>query len=182
MEASTTTNQSSSAYHYFAFNETSSYFKTGTYTGTGADNRNVTGVGFESEFVIVKATSVNAFAIGKTESTGYNTDANVAGATNQLQALQSDGFQVGTDANVNQNTTSYMYLAWRQHDAALIVDTASTANDGTTSSINNLRANMGADGKISLREAILAANATRNVNGVADEIYFQIDGSGTLRH
>ncbi len=156
-------NQSTIAYHYFAFNESTNYFKTGSYTGNGADNRNITGVGFESEFLITKATSANSFAIGKTESTGYNVDANVAGATNQIQALQSDGFQVGTDPTVNQNTTSYMYMAWRQNDAALIVDTSSTISDGITTSINNLRANMGADGRISLREAILATNATRNV-------------------
>ncbi len=175
---SSSTNQSSTAYHYFAFNEATSYFKTGTYTGNGVDNRNITGVGFESEFLITKATSVNSFAIGKTESTGYNTDANVAGAINQLQALQSDGFQVGTDATVNQNGTSYMYLAWRQHDAPLIVDTTSDTSNGTTTSINALRANRGADGRISLREAIAATNATRNVNNTPAQIFFQISGSG----
>ncbi len=177
---SSSTNQSSTAYHYFAFNEATSYFKTGTYTGNGSDNRNITGVGFESEFVITKATSINNFAIGKTESTGYNTDVNVAGTFNQLQALQSDGFQIGTDAAVNQNGASYMYMAWRQHDAAIIVDTTSDSTTGsTTSSINALRAAKGADGQISLREAILAANATRNVNGVEDEIQFAINSSGS---
>jgi hypothetical protein len=175
---SVTTNQSAINYHYFAFNENTSYFKTGTYTGNGADNRNITGVGFESEFLIVKGTSVNNFAIGKTESTGYNTDANVAGATNQTQALQTDGFQVGSDATVNQNAVTYMYLAFRQHDAPLIVDTTSDSSDGTTISINALRASKGADGSISLREAIVATNNTRNVNATADAINFAINGTG----
>ncbi|MDX1930867.1 MAG: VCBS domain-containing protein [Pirellulaceae bacterium] len=177
---SVATNQNAINYHYFAFNDNANYFRTGTYTGNGLDDRNITGVGFESEFIIIKATSANNFAIGKTESTGYNVNANVAGSTNQTQALQSDGFQVGSDATVNQNGTSYMYLAWRQHDAAIIVDTTSDSTTGsTTSSINALRASQGADGQISLREAILAANATRNVNGVEDEIQFAISGSGT---
>ncbi len=176
--SSVATNQNAINYHYFAFNDNANYFRTGTYTGNGSDNRNITGVGFESEFVIVKATSTNAFAIGKTESTGYNVDANVAGSSNQIQALQSDGFQVGFDANVNQNTTSYMYLAWRQNDVPLFVTTTADTSDGTTTSNLALRANQGGDGAISLREAILAANATRNVNGVVDEIDFAISGSG----
>ncbi len=175
---STTTNQNAIAYHYFALNESSNYFKTGTYTGNGSDNRNITGVGFESEFLIVKSTSTNNFAIGKTESTGYNVDANVAGATNQIQAFQSDGFQVGTDSTTNGNGVSYQYLAFRQNDVPLFVTTTADTADGTTSSSLALRANQGGDGAISLREAILAANATRNVNGVADEIDFAISGSG----
>ncbi len=176
--SSTATNQSSIAYHYFALNETSSYFKTGTYTGNGSDNRNITGVGFESEFVIVKATSTNNFAIGKTESTGYNTDANVAGSTNQIQALQSDGFQVGTDGTTNSSGVSYQYLAFRQNDVPLFVTTTADTTGGTTSSTLALRANQGGDNAISLREAITAANATRNVNGDVDVINFAISGSG----
>ncbi len=176
---SSSTNQSSVAYHYFAFNESSNYFKTGTYTGDGTDNRNITGVGFEPEFLITKATSVNNFSIGKTESTGFNTDANVAGTTNQLQALQSDGFQVGNDAAVNQNGASYMYVAFGQHDPGLIVDTTSNTSDGTVTSLYALRASKGADGKISLREAISAANASRNGAFSIDAISFNIGNSGS---
>ncbi|MEQ1828089.1 MAG: cadherin domain-containing protein, partial [Pirellula sp.] len=45
-------------------------------------------------------------------------------------------------------------------------------------SINALRASRGADGMISLREAIAATNATRNVNSLADQINFAINGTG----
>ena len=55
----------------------------------------------------------------------------------------------------------------------LIVTTAADTADGNTSSIANLIANKGADGKISLREAIIAANNTAG----ADTITFAI-GSG----
>ncbi len=55
----------------------------------------------------------------------------------------------------------------------LIVTTASDVADGNTSSIANLIAFKGADGKISLREAIIAANNTAG----ADTITFAI-GSG----
>ena len=61
----------------------------------------------------------------------------------------------------------------------LVVDTTSDVTDGNTSSIAALYANKGADGFISLREAILAANATANANAsTPDKIYFDILGSG----
>uniref|UniRef100_UPI00262434A2 DUF4347 domain-containing protein n=1 Tax=Zoogloea sp. TaxID=49181 RepID=UPI00262434A2 len=63
----------------------------------------------------------------------------------------------------------------------LVVDTTSDtsgANDGTTTSIAALMANKGTDGKISLREAITAANATANGSGGADRIHFAISGTG----
>ncbi len=60
---------------------------------------------------------------------------------------------------------------------ALTVTTTSDAADGITTSIEALNANRGADGQISLREAILAANQT--ANDVAQNIIgFNITGTG----
>ena len=60
----------------------------------------------------------------------------------------------------------------------IYVDSTGDIVDGTTTSIAALYANKGSDGKISLREAILAANATTNGCGGPDRIYFNIPGSG----
>jgi hypothetical protein len=57
----------------------------------------------------------------------------------------------------------------------LFVDTTDDVSDGDTSSIAALKVSRGADGKISLREAIVATNNTANVDGsTPDEIYFHI--------
>ncbi|MCA9061860.1 MAG: DUF4347 domain-containing protein, partial [Planctomycetaceae bacterium] len=61
----------------------------------------------------------------------------------------------------------------------VIVTTTSDVVDGTTSNIIALWNNRGADGKISLREAITAANNSTNVNGGADQISFNIPTSDT---
>jgi hypothetical protein len=175
-------NANSTAIHYVAFNQNSNYFSLGTYTGNGADNRSITGVGFEPEYVFVKRLDANNTFAAKTESTGYNVDKsifnNTAQSTNNVQALESDGFQIGTNARVNTTAGTYSYFAFRQKDAPLIVDTTSDTNDGTTTSINALRAARGADNSISLREAIAAVNATRNVNNTADQIQFVIGSGG----
>jgi CSLREA domain-containing protein len=55
----------------------------------------------------------------------------------------------------------------------ITVDTTADTSDGDTSSIESLYANKGADGLISLREAILVANATAN-GSAPDLIQFNI--------
>ncbi|WP_342347574.1 LamG-like jellyroll fold domain-containing protein, partial [uncultured Nitrospira sp.] len=59
----------------------------------------------------------------------------------------------------------------------VVVDTTSDVGDGTTTSITNLGNARGADGRISLREAIIAANLTTG----ADKIVFAIPHTDT-RH
>jgi trimeric autotransporter adhesin len=59
----------------------------------------------------------------------------------------------------------------------LTVTTTDDAADGDTSSIEALNASMGADGRISLREALIAANNTANA-GSPDRIDFNIAGAG----
>ena len=183
VDGSAAVNQSATAMYYIAWNQNSSYFTLGSYVGNGVDNRNITGVGFEPELVFTRELGGSNYMDYKPESTGYNVDRTIfgdgwVGGANYIQALQTDGFQVGTNNEVNRNGTSYTYFAFKQKDAPLIVDTTSDTSDGTTTSINALRANMGADGKISLREAIAATNATRNVNGIVDEVQFAIPGTG----
>ena len=95
-----------------------------------------------------------------------------------------------TNASVAMNALGQYVVAWsgegtgdtsgvfvQRYSAALVVDTTSDVADGTTTSIAALLANRGADGRISLREAILATNNTANVGG-ADRIFFNIAGGG----
>lgn len=183
VDGSAAVNQNATAMYYIAWNQNSSYFTLGSYVGNGADNRNITGVGFEPELVFTRELGGSNYMDYKPESTGYNVDRSVfgdgwVGAPNYIQALQTDGFQVGTNNELNGNGTNYTYFAFKQKDAPLIVDTTSDTSDGTTTSINALRAGKGADGRISLREAIAATNATRNVNGIVDEVQFAIPGTG----
>ncbi|HNL13877.1 MAG TPA: DUF4347 domain-containing protein, partial [Accumulibacter sp.] len=63
-----------------------------------------------------------------------------------------------------------------QNDRDLWVTTESDTADGDTSSITALLANLGADGQISLREALLATNNTPNSGIDADRIYFNLAG------
>lgn len=89
------------------------YIKTGEYTGNGADNRAITGVGFTPKLVIVIRTTAGQGALTMASNpadTTYDMQSSSSGNANLIQALQSDGFEIGSDAKVNSNTANYKYL------------------------------------------------------------------------
>ncbi|TSC71762.1 MAG: FG-GAP repeat domain-containing protein [Parcubacteria group bacterium Gr01-1014_38] len=94
-------------------NETNS-FAVGTYTGDGTDNRAITTVGFQPSVVLVKG---DASAAAVFRSTAHSGDAasTLAGSVsaNALQQMLTTGFEVGTDSTVNQNGTTYYWMAWK---------------------------------------------------------------------
>ena len=122
-------------------NKPTDYFNTVTYTGDGtligSGGQSITGVGFQPDLVWIKD-----------RTTAYNhilTDV-VRGATNRLQSdttnaeassaemlstFDADGFTVGGNGTVNQNTDSYVSWNW------LAGGTASSNTDGSiTSSVS----------------------------------------------
>jgi len=88
----------------------------GTYTGTSLDNRNITGMGFQPDAVIVKGNALQV-AVMRTSTMSGDATKPLSGATalatDRIQALQSDGFQVGTNAQVNSLSTTYYWTAFK---------------------------------------------------------------------
>jgi predicted ribosomally synthesized peptide with SipW-like signal peptide len=109
-------NTSGTVYHYIAFEDVAGTSKVATYTGNGADNRGITGAGFAPSYVLVRANDTATSRAGRhrpasLSGTGSQTFNAAANVTTSIKALQSDGFQLGTDASVNANSVAYMYLA-----------------------------------------------------------------------
>jgi hypothetical protein len=114
---STSVNTNAATYYYVAWNQDVDEMKTASYTGTGASH-SITGVGFQPAFVMVHANDTTTGRAGAMRSSS------LAGASSQLftataneslgiTALQSDGFQVGTSATVDNNGTTYHYVAFK---------------------------------------------------------------------
>jgi hypothetical protein len=149
-----TNNASAVLYHYVAFKETAGSVDVGTYTGTTADSRNITGVGFVPDYLFIKnanhstprsAVSSNTESYG--DSTSYFTD--TANLVNSIQALQTDGFQLGNEANFTANGDAglytYYYAAFsgasdtRTSSGTFKMATGTyTGTGGTYITINNL--------------------------------------------
>jgi len=110
-------NTSGTTYHYVAFKSVTGAMQVGTYTGNATDNRSITGVGFSPNFVFVK----NANA-GTSQSAVFNLIENygdqsslfndIANDTNEIQALESDGFQVGSAARANGSGNTHYWAAF----------------------------------------------------------------------
>lgn len=92
-------------------------YKSGTYTGDGNDNRDISGVGFEPDCVMIWANSSGSkvwrsnvgFAGDQTTTFGTTTST----FANGIQSLDADGFQIGTNAVVNANGTTYYWAAFQ---------------------------------------------------------------------
>lgn len=104
-------------YHYIAWNSVAGKMAVGLYSGDDSDDRSITGVGFEPEFVIVKADS-NVTSVQRPNSIDAGADQslnflNQASFANGIQGLEPDGFEVGSDTTVNAASTNYYWLAFR---------------------------------------------------------------------
>ena len=108
-------NGNAKTYHWIAFKQAPGEMKVGSYSGNGADNRSITGVGFQPDYVIVMPGSNNPSVHRSSAMLGDISSyfSTTASATNIIQALEADGFQVGTNASVNTNGTTYYYIAWK---------------------------------------------------------------------
>lgn len=116
-------NNSGDTFYGFALkNSGVGLFKTGLYTGNSSDDRSITGVGFAPDLVFVKNitnANINSWRVRHKTFVGdiasNYSNSTLASLSNSLQALQSDGFQTGTNAGANENTSSFQYIAFKEH-------------------------------------------------------------------
>lgn len=115
--ASNQANASGAVYHYVAWNAIPGLISQGSYVGDGADNRPITGATFQPDFAVVKSGTAGSAcdrAVYRNSSLPGDAShyfANVADAPNFVQALQADGFEVGTNCRVNTNAKTYYWVA-----------------------------------------------------------------------
>jgi hypothetical protein len=122
---------------YTTIDDPTIYFNTVLWTGNGTDDRSITGVGFKPDWVWYKERSnvgdhtVHDIVRGAGERL-FTADTSAESLdANSLQAFESDGFQIGTNSDVNGNTETYVGWNW------LAGGSASSNTDGSiTSSVS----------------------------------------------
>ena len=109
-----TVNEAGRTYHWVAFRGAPGELRVGSYLGDGVtDDRNITGLGFSPEYVIVMSGGAQAVVQRSSAMPGDTThEFDSTGFANGIQALQADGFQVGLDPRVNAAATTYYFAAW----------------------------------------------------------------------
>ncbi len=111
-------NANGTVYHYLAFNETPGKVEVGSYLGNNTDNRNLTDVGLDPQFVAIRANDTATARAGSYRSSALTGDSShlysaAANVADRVQALLGGGFQLGRGAEVNANNVTYHYLAAR---------------------------------------------------------------------
>jgi hypothetical protein len=101
-----------------ASTQANDYFNVITYTGNGSTSRAITGVGFAPDFVWMKSRSQTEWHYLFDTIRGVNkvifsntTDAETTD-TNALLSFDSDGYTIGNDAGINNNTSTYVTWNW----------------------------------------------------------------------
>jgi len=122
---------------YTTINKSSDYFRTKIYTGNGTDDRDITwdeSSNMQPDMLWSKGRSVidNHSIYDIVRGSGLELRTNTTDAdlsrTNNIQALQTNGFQVGTDSQVNGNNSTYVSWGWKANG------TGSANTDGSISS------------------------------------------------
>jgi hypothetical protein len=146
------TNTTGTSYHYAAFNDVAGSVLAGTYLGTGIDNSNIGGVGFQPEYLMIRANDIAVARAGShrpasTAGMASQFWAATANSTNAIQALQASGFQVGTDASVNAIGPNYHYMAFKNTGGGCSVGGSQTVTASADAWLNQASptANNGAD-------------------------------------
>ena len=104
------------------------FFQTVLYTGNGSDDRDITLPGDEDmqpDLVWLKSRDTNNYNHFWTDSVrgvtkyiksdGTSAENTLSGS---VKAFNSDGFRVGTEADVNNNTTTYVAWCWKKDTTA----------------------------------------------------------------
>ena len=121
---------------YTTIDDPTIFFNTLLYTGN-TTQRSITGVGFQPDWVWFKNRSASQphclvdAVRGVNNSLASNNNNSVDTDANDLQAFQSDGFQIGTNNRVNGNGNSMVAWNWKAGGSA-----SSNSNGSITTSVS----------------------------------------------
>ena len=131
---------------YTTINNPTDYFNTILYTGNGTDDRSISGVGFQPDWLWIKERDqtrehiITTSSWGSTNYVSANAASGISAGANIVQAFESDGFQLGTDAGVNLNTGTYVAWNWLLNGGTTASNTdgavTTTVQANTTSGIS----------------------------------------------
>lgn len=168
-----------------AIKDPKKHFDIVTWTGNAVDNRNITGLAFAPDFVWHKQLNgtqpwgmydtCRGATIRQTSSTNQ-ADSTQADA---LQAFNSDGFQIGTDGQVNGNGHSYIAYCWKAGGATTADNSAGAGNVPTAGSVKIDGANLTSALAGTIPAKRLSANTTAGFSIVT---YTGTGSNGTIAH
>ena len=128
---------------YTDIDKPSDYFNTKIYTGNGTTDTSITGVGFQPDMSWFKGrtNTENHFLFdsirGATVRLIPNGTSSDLTAAQSMKSFDSDGFTLGSDADVNQNSINFVSWNWKEQAGVFdVVSYTGNATSGATISHN----------------------------------------------
>ena len=121
---------------YTEIDKSSDYFNTVLYTGNDTDNRTVSGVGFQPDFLWIKARNnadshyLQDVVRGSTKVIFSNSSSAEDTRVSAVKSFASDGFVLGQEAQVNGNNNTYVSWNWKAGTSV----SGNTGGSGTSKS------------------------------------------------
>ena len=119
---------------YTTINKSTDYFNTKLYTGNGSTNAQ-TGVGFQPDWVWIKSRSqsVNHYGFDSVRGVTKGLSQNISNAESTrdstwFNSFDSDGFTIGSEANINNNSDTYVAWNWKAGDSNTTVSASGSGN------------------------------------------------------
>ena len=130
---------------YTTINDPSEYFHTQLYTGDGNDDRSITNDAnagdFKPDWLWIKQRNTTRHHMWVDSNRGATkhlssslTNAENTNA-NGIQAFETDGFQLGTDTDINQSSGTYVAWQWKANGGTTTTNDASATSVGTIDSV-----------------------------------------------
>jgi hypothetical protein len=118
---------------YTTINKSTAHFNTVTYTGNGSAGHAITGVGFQPDWTWIKSTSASynnhTFNVLRGVGKSITTNENAGEITMEgITAFGTDGFTLGSNAQCNNNSSTFKAMNWKAGGAG------STNYDGSINS------------------------------------------------
>lgn len=125
-------NDLGTTYNFVAVQAEPGVFEVGSYVGNSTDNRNITGTTFRPDMVILISQDNNEKPLYSASTMNADQSMNFLNSvyvTDQVQAFNSNGFQVGKDKAVNVSGLRYHYIAMKHVPGKIYI--GSYSGDGT---------------------------------------------------
>jgi fibro-slime domain-containing protein len=118
-------NDSGKSYYWVAFQANADAFGVGSYSGNGIDNRDITGLTFGPDYVIVMPEdSYRAWHYSAVMPVDRATPLDDSEPSdNRIQRLLPDGFQVGSSSDTNRTGGRFHFAAWKALPGSMKVGT-----------------------------------------------------------
>ena len=122
---------------YTTIDKPTDYFKTVLYTGNDTDNRTISGVGFQPDWVWIKSRSdgyqhyLVDVVRGSTKVLFSDSNSSEQTRVSAIKSFASDGYVLGQEAQVNGNNNTYVSWNWKAGGSA-----SSNSNGSITTSIS----------------------------------------------